>query len=290
MESAYHKYLVGTSAWPALGMCVGMIFAWLAFFYKLYCATAVTFGYPEPPSLLLAATANLAPMVALTAVILLCPGVYTRRYPAANFFVQASGYGVTNIVRSGLLWACTIAQGAPHFVRAFMVENLFLTQCLRLLFFPSSPACDIALMTAIFLLHLTGNSDICEKWGDKMRTLSPPVTRVTQWLSDVVLASLGSPVLWAPEGLPRLQSCTAMLAFWQVVGWWTAVMLILAHEVLRRRAFLDSNARLLQPRFAEAKDRWPFGSPVMLTNCVAVFVGSYLVAAIMWALYVSVDR
>jgi hypothetical protein len=166
------------------------------------------------------------------------------------------------------------------------LENKFLSSgWLVPLAFPTGQVPDFVFTTLDLLRAMSSNSAVCAspRWGSSMVTSSPGPLAVVQALSQW-LRCIGTPSLEACAAGPAL-SCPAALGFWQVVGWLVNLLTVLVVDVLRRRAFLRSGVAqaYLGPAYVAAATGWPFGSPLLVRNCIMVLIILCYSASLIWS-------
>lgn len=283
LESRYQDYVSDNVSSTTLGCCVLVTLQALPVLLKVL--STPPNARPSALAVLIPVGFNVVPAVAVAGLITFWPTVYTRRYALIHMVLSLLQMGVSNYVRELYLWTNRLHARSPHAfaggVTTFVVENSFLfVQWLRVLIFPTNQVCDLATVALLALLNVAGNGPICRKWGASLLSTSPPVVHVMHTVSSAMLTAVGP--RWGPDGFPRPDSCAAALAFWQIVGWWWASMVVLAGEVARRRAFLFANLHLLGPH-AHKSARWPSGSVFIVLDCLLIVLSLSFGAALVWA-------
>eukprot|EP00884_Botryococcus_braunii_P001101 jgi/Botrbrau1/10992/Bobra.0234s0016.2 len=292
LEVLYQKYISNTVSWSACCCCLVTIFAWLSFFSKASFGTAAARAVMPTVSVPLAC--NFLPAVALVLLLNLKPQAYIKRYRLLHLLMSVFQMGVTNYVRELFLWMHSGSfQSSRHSYHAFLAENFYLSiMWIRVLCFPVDQFCDLSVVTTILLINMAGNTYLCNSpfWGSSPVTLSRPVMTIMQYISPRLLSVL----LPGAEGhVPDCSasacpaSCPLALAFWEIVGWYICCLLVLLRELVTRRAFLAANHQLLSPEHAARAHKWPFGSAMLVSNCVTAVVLLYIIGSLTWALSLS---
>jgi hypothetical protein len=296
LEGLYQSYVRGTVGWYAWSFCIVNLSGWLSFLYKFStCAPAARATLPPPFVPLIS---NLLPTVVLATGINLWPHVYAKHYSQINLVISVFQMGVNNYIREMLLWTQSdgfLGGPGPRGTTMLALENSFVViMWFRVLTLPSQQFVDFAMVSAILLLNLAGNSHICGSavFGPAPVTLSRPVMAVMESVSSRVLTSLlpgVGPHAGAWTGAAESLPCPAVLAFWEMVGWWISCMLVVVREVGTRRAFLNANKEWLRRNgVTQAAQGWPFGNARLLAHILFSALLLYCIAGFAWAVILTV--
>lgn len=285
LEHSYQQFAQNTVATAALTLFTINLVSWALIWYKLAVTPAA--ARAKMPPLAPLALGCFVPALATTALIVLRPASYKKRYAAINLALSALQLGYYNHQRAFLLWlqSMHVLSGTWRTVSHFLVENLFFTLAwLRVLLLPSTPLGDTCLMAVLLLLNLAGNPRICREWGGSLLMLSSPSPGgPVKAVFAAALPQRSPASAWAAASLrPGRDTCDAVLAFWEILGWLWACLVLLVAEVVRRRAFLAANLHLLGPH-AHKAHLWPLGSARLLLKLLCVVLALYNVAALLWA-------
>lgn len=286
LEHAYQLFATNTVATAALTLFTINLVSWGLIWYKLAVTPAA--ARTTMPPLTPLALGCFTPALATTALIVLRPASYKKRYAAMNLLLSGLQIFYYNHQRAFLLWlqSTHVLSGTWRIVSNFLVENLFFTLTwLRVLLLPGVMVGDIAFSAALLLLNLAGNPRICREWSLSLLAMSSPTAIGTiKAVSAVVLPHLSIGLGWdeALLGPTSTDACSIALAFWEILGWLWACFMVLLAEVVRRRAFLAVNLHLLCPH-AHKAPFWPLGSTRLLLDLLFVVVALYNAAALLWA-------
>lgn len=146
-------------------------------------------------------------------------------------------------------------------VQAFLNENVYLVlMWMRMLAFPTGLALDVAITAATLGVALAGNGPFCagvasagngpfyagvasagnglQAATSALATQQEPFRSSAQRAAScflAVLSVLGG--IWGSSA-PLPSSCSSLLAFWEVLGWWIACVTVTVREVVCRMAFV----------------------------------------------------
>jgi hypothetical protein len=228
------------------------------------------------------------PSIALVVGIPYRPAFFSANWQRINAVMQVLQLCVWNHLRDLLIMQVYFPvedHGTLRFMlQAFLTENIFLVSMwLRMLAFPTGFESDIAIATAFLGVTLYGNQQMCvsKNSGNALVTASEPLLGVTQRASAALL-KLVAPFCTPSchfNASPPPTSCTALLAFWEVVGWWLACMVIICREVGGRLMFIRAHKNVL-----EMRQKWPFDSVHVVNTCLTLSVILCLWTGLVWDL------
>lgn len=288
VESGYQRFLA-TQRWGYM-LAFAPMFAlgWVQIFQCI--VTDSQGGQVQIPSGFIAsAVLYLLPTAALLAVMSVRPAIYAKHWRWVNVaFMMVHVFSV-NGFQQLCLWqrSCTAEQS---WVQVFAAENLYLTIiCLRVMIFSSGLACDIFYTILGLILNFSGNGARCASplWGPPRVTLSPPIVAVAHKSCSWLLAILSSHGVVVRCPPPAELSCPAVLGFWQVVGCGLACFLVIAREVMSRRAYLKSRAGHPGGPRCLAGASWPLSNAKTMHNLIGALLALCVAPAIIWALALS---
>jgi hypothetical protein len=293
LEAGYQAYLANHPGGYLLAFAPMFALGWVQTFHCVIAGGTAT-GSNPPPGFVASVLLFLLPVTALVAFVLLQPKVYSKHWRGINAAFMLVHVFSTPGFQSLCLWqqACISSGvcgfgggGSPSWFHAFAIDNFFLTViCLRLIMFSAGPAPDLFFTTLGLLASMRGNGALCASplWGPERVTLSPRLRAIPQKGSSLLL-SLLSPDARLMQILPKELSCPAVLAFWQVLGWWLACIVIILRDILSRRAFLTSAGSRYGPSVAQRAGGWPFGSNVLINRLICAVLFACIAASFLWA-------
>lgn len=242
-----------------------------------------------PPFLL-----HFLPATTLLAALLFVPSWYTSHRRKVNLVMIFAFTLNIDFLRRTILWMPLAGAVAPppaaepsmvQSLQMFANESFFFISMWQVAaIFGNCLPFEFAAVTLGMLLDISGNNRICVSplLSPSPATISPRFRSAAENASDVML-------LWAvpyhhKRGQP-IESCAALFAFWQVLGWFMACLAMLVADVLRRRSFLRTNAArtMLGPDLAAAADTWPFGNIGMISRLVATLIALWFATCLTWA-------
>eukprot|EP00884_Botryococcus_braunii_P018263 jgi/Botrbrau1/511/Bobra.110_2s0140.1 len=302
LEGLYQAGLASRICFYAWNYCtMNLIIGWTALLMKLLLAPVAVQDLRPP--YLLPALGNLLPSLAVVLLGPIWPSMFEKHWRVINVAVSIFQISAWNHLRPVMLWQQLqlvessvpgLPQSAIQFKgTSFLIENWYLTcMSLRVAVFPSGFASDILLTSFAFVFTMLGNPGVCK---------SPQWTAIPTRLSlsdgHLQMIRTASAGMWAilgdPGSSPGLDaifqstahlSCPAVLAFWEVVGWWLTTLFVMVREVLSRRAFLKANVSLLGNGGSRKALLWPLGTVEMLQMCVTAILFTTFMAFILWAL------
>lgn len=293
LEALYEQYLAGSTNPWTLVFSAHVLMGWAMFGQKLLVTPSELRAYLPaawPIGVFLPAM-----MACLLAIIFLKPVFYAQHRRALHTGVLCGILPTIGIAQAVLLWMrlanrAARAGGPPSWMQqlqSFTTENFYFTiMWVGVLAFPVGQATGIAIATAILLADMAKNSHLCglPLWGEGAVTLSP---RVLAWTKTASfwLVKFGEPDLGLRGGSLSLP-CPAVLAFWQMVGWWMACHAVFAADIVRRRAFLRTHAALvhLGPAHQAAAMSWPFGRATSVIRLASTSIALSYFASALWSI------
>eukprot|EP00884_Botryococcus_braunii_P021922 jgi/Botrbrau1/8413/Bobra.0237s0033.1 len=240
-----------------------------------------------PPGFVITNLVFILPMIGLAAFICTQHTVYAKHWRAINAAYTFVLMFTTTSVQRLCLWQRAHVGGRSSTVHAFALENFFLTVInSRNIAFSAGQAPDLFLTTVSLLLAIAGNQSLCgsELWGPERVTLSPVISSIPRKASAFLSAFWGYQFSMVPHNAPL--SCPALLAFWQVLAWFIACLVIVLREILSRRAFLKAYGSVYGRAVAAGAQAWPLGSVVMLHKLLFAVLFFLFTANVMWAIAV----
>lgn len=285
LESEYQAY-VGSQRWGyVLAFAPTFFISWFSTFHRAFKDFRAE-RFELPPGLLLSMPLFFLPTVALMAFICVWPKAYAKHWRRINAAFMLVHIFSTTSWQWVMLWqsAANEALGGRFSVQAFMVENCYLTIiCLRVLVFPTGQASDIVFTVLGMVTAMAGNASVCASplFGARPSSLSPAARSVAQsgcaWL--LAMLSAHGVIGRCPE-----LTCPAVLAFWQLLGFTVACLLVIVSEVISRRQFLKSSVARLGPALAARAARWPLGGAKIMHNLICAVVGVCVMPAVLMPL------
>eukprot|EP00884_Botryococcus_braunii_P010658 jgi/Botrbrau1/19594/Bobra.0035s0072.1 len=233
-----------------------------------------------------AVVCNLVPSVALVFGIPRRPKFFSNNWRGINLSLQLFQACLWNYVREPLVRQLYLSQVHQDqmsvLLRAFLAENVFLiSPWLRMLVFPSGIASDFAIATITLLVAMSGNAQLCASPipGSVLVTASQPMRGLAQTMSTTLLVTLGHFSHPAWGSVPPPSSCTGLLTFWEVVGWWLACLAIVGREVASRLAFIRANPRVVRQAGLQ---KWPFENACKVKNGMVLVILSFSTLGLVW--------
>jgi hypothetical protein len=299
LESAYQVYLANHAGGYLLAFLPMFVFTWAQFLYCIAISGHFT-HLSFPPGFLITVVLFMVPTIGHVAFICMCREQYARHWRGINALDQTLKLFSTNAFQSLCIWqvSCT-AQGVCKIfqkvgespVNSFARENFYLTNiCLANMVFAAGQIPDLIITTCCLFFNMAGSKALCESphWGPERVTLSAPLSSIPRRGSLLFLVFFppsSDTIKWLP---PQELSCPAVLAFWQVVGWWLSCIFIILREILSRRAFLKSTGTTFGPLVASRVAGWPLGDALMVNRLIfMVFFLSFAVGVV-WSSAVQV--
>eukprot|EP00884_Botryococcus_braunii_P001099 jgi/Botrbrau1/10990/Bobra.0234s0015.2 len=295
LEAKYQQHLSQTAMCFAWSFCMANIVGWLSFFYKIWSKSPAARALLPPISMSLAF--NFLPALALAGLLGLWTDAYTKRYRTINLMMSVLQLGVHNYTRQLFLWSNSVglkAGAGQVSFGAFATENLYLTiMWFRVVTLPVDQVTDLIVVTVSLLNNMAGNDLICNSpiWGYSPVTLSRPMLAVVKSASCWLFTSL------APDGGTAMHTCTAppevsvlcpaALAFWEIVGWWLACVVVMVREIASRRAFLKLKAPSKNRKSLQQAKAWP---GLLVSKCITFLVALYALAGFAWAVCLLVYK
>jgi hypothetical protein len=293
LESGYQKCVTNGVAAYWLAFAPMFTMGWVQVFYRTAASIYTSRRFELPPGLIASIVFFLIPSVWLYGLILLRSNFYKKHWRGIHFAWMCVHVFSTYPFQEVCLWQHTcIAKGTcgtfggskQSWSQVFAVENFYLTTIwLRVIVFSAGQASDFFFTTLSLFLTMSGNTALCTFPVREWVSMSPGVLSVAQRGSSWLLTML-APGASSGRGMHASElSCPAVLAFWQVVGWWMACLLIIFREILSRRVYLKSSVASLGPGVAARAVWWPTGSAELLHKLICVFGAVCLGAVLFWA-------
>jgi hypothetical protein len=294
LEAGYQTYLANHAGGYLLAFIPMFTLGWMQ---TLSCVATSrdSGGFTSPPGFIKSALLFLVPVVLLIAFLCVRSKAYAQNWRGINTAFMMVHVFSTNAFQVMTLWQqsciakgiCGLGGGGnPSWLQTFATENVYLSIiCLRHVLFSAGQIPDLFFTTLGLFLSMTANKDLCASpvWGPDPVTLSPALVLVPQKGSALLLGLLvPEPLvpLWLPQ---HGMSCSAVLGFWQVLGWWIGCLFILAREVASRKAFLKSAAAQFGPSVAQRAGAWPLGNAVTMHNTLCAVLSVCLAPGVFWA-------
>lgn len=288
LEQSYQQHVGPKLNWWTLFTMAHILVGWFVF--------AITYFWASPEMRALAPPVwfgCLAPVTAVTVVtvLFLWPNFFALHRVRIGAVTTCLLTVAFRDCRAVLLWMESINAGPGpktwlQTLHAFFVENFFLVvRPLDMMGANMGQDLTFALFTPALLLDLACNRYICGLpfVGSKLVTMTPRLLKftmpATSWLRGIEEPHVGATLV------SRDITCPVALGFWQIAGYWVLCHLVVAVDVLRRRAFLRSPPaqEFLGPEHHVAAMNWPFRDGFKTLQIVLMSIGiSY--ASVLWFL------
>jgi hypothetical protein len=305
MEMRYQTFLASQVGGYSASLSLGIIFGFLSMIFRVFSGQQFS-TFTAPPGLLPSVVLSFVPAIASALLIFLWPDVYARHWRAINFAWKSLKMCVLTHLQLLVLWTqfCTAADGCPppgpagstslRTVQAFLTENYFFTIIWFHAFaFFTGQASDLAFATLGLFLSLAQNAAICASpmWRPHLVSLAPPFLRIAESGSDwffLLLSAHGFPSALVP---PATLSCTAVRAFWQVLGWGFFAVMMLVRDVCSRRAFLRASTNpASDPQLAGMVKRWPFATVGIFQKLSCLTIALSVAPSVIWAIFLVLSH
>lgn len=293
LEGLYEQYLTSSVSPWTLAHSAHALVGWTMFAHKLVTTP------PELREHLPAAwpIGFLVPVMMgiFLSIIFIKPEFYAKHRRALHTGMLCGIVLTLSVAQRVLLWMRLFNNNRTgmtswvQLLQSFTTENLYFTlMWIVVVAFPAGQAPCIAIVTAGLLSDMARNTTVCNlpMLGDSTITMSPRLLAWTHTASFwVSLFGPPYPLVKVADKAASLP-CSAVLAFWQVVGWWLACHAVVAADILRRRAFLQSHAALahLGPAYQAAAKHWPFGSGSKTATIIVMSLALTYYSAFMWSI------